>query len=156
MSDDNIIAKNKRAYFDYHIEHEIEAGIVLEGWEVKALRLGFGQLTDSYAIVRGQQAELINMKIQPPSFAAQHKIYDPSRTRRLLLHKKELLNLQVELNRKGLTLIPLKLYWTKNKKLVKCLLGVAKGKNLVDKRHSIAEKDWTRQKQRLTKLSRLS
>lgn len=153
---DSLIAKNKRAYFDYHIEEEIEVGIVLEGWEVKALRNGLGQLSDSYALIRQQEAYLLNAKINPPHFASQHLVYDPNRTRKLLLKKKELLKLQGLLQRERYTLIPLKLYWNKTNRHVKVLLGLAKGKNQVDKRISIAEKDWAREKQRLAKQLRLN
>ena len=152
----NLIAQNKRAYFDYQIEEQIEAGIVLEGWEVKALRLGLGQLTDSYALIRAQEIFLLNAKIQPPNFASNHLSYENERTRKLLLKKKEILKLQGALQRKGHTLIPLKLYWDETKRYVKCLIGVAKGKTLVDKRVSIAEKEWVREKQRISKKHRLN
>jgi len=152
----NLIAQNKRAYFDYQISDEIEAGIVLEGWEVKALRLGLGQLSDSYAIIRNQEVFLLNAKIQPPHFASMHLRYENERTRKLLLKKKEILNLLGSLQRKGQTLIPLKLYWDDTKRYVKCLLGIAKGKTLVDKRVSIAEKEWGREKLRIAKKHRLN
>ncbi len=153
---DKLIAQNKRAYFDYHIDEQIEAGIALEGWEVKALRMGFGQLTDSYALIRQQEIFLLNSKIQTPQFAAQHIHCENQRTRKLLLKKKEILKLQGALQRKGHTLIPLKLYWDSSRRYVKCLLGVAKGKTQVDKRVSIAEKEWVREKQRLAKKHRLN
>ena len=152
---DNIIARNKKAFFDYHIENEIEAGIVLEGWEVKALRLGLGQLSDSYALIRGQEIFLLNAKIQAPSFASTHIKYECSRTRKLLLKKSEILKIQGSLQRKGHTLIPLKLYWDLKKRYVKCLIGIAKGKSLVDKRVTIKEKEWVREKQRISKEFRL-
>ncbi len=152
---DTLIAQNKRAYFDYHIDEQIEAGIVLEGWEVKALRLGYGQLTDAYALIRHQEIFLLNAKIQPPQFSAAHISCEPGRTRKLLLKKKEILKLQGATQRQGHTLIPLKLYWTDSQRYVKCLIGVAKGKTLVDKRVSIAEKEWSREKQRLAKQHRL-
>jgi SsrA-binding protein len=156
MKKDTLIAQNKRAYFDYHIDEQIEAGIVLEGWEVKALRLGYGQLTDSYALIRQQEIFLLNAKIQTPQFAALHVHSESERTRKLLLKKKEILKLQGAIQRQGHTLIPLKLYWDPTGRYVKCLIGVAKGKTLVDKRVSIADKEWVREKQRIAKQHRLN
>ncbi len=134
--------KNKKAYFDYEILEEIEAGIVLTGTEIKSLRNGNANLKDSYAVVRNNEVYLLNMHI---SEYKEGNIFnhEEKRTRKLLLHKKEILKLRDKINLNGYTLVPLKLYFKGNK--VKILLGLAKGKKIYDKRESIKERDINRE-----------
>ncbi|GLS26846.1 SsrA-binding protein SmpB [Marinibactrum halimedae] len=143
----NTIVQNKRARFDYHIHEKIEAGLELQGWEVKSLRAGKGQLVDSYVIFKNSEAWLLGALIQPLQSASTHFVTDPTRTRRLLLHRKELSRLQDAISQKGHTVVALSLYWKKH--MVKCEIAVAKGKQLHDKRDTEKERDWNRQKQRL-------
>ena len=145
-----VIAQHKKAYLNYDIHEKIEVGLMLQGWEVKALRLGKGQITESHAIIRQGEVYLIGIRIQPPSFASAHQTYDELRTKKLLLKKREIHRLEGMVQRQGYTLIPLKLYW-KNKKIVKCELAVASGKKEYDKRQDIKEKEWQREKSRLFK-----
>lgn len=134
--------KNKKAYFDYEILEEIEAGIVLTGTEIKSIRNGNANLKDSYAVVRNNEVYLLNMHI---SEYKEGNIFnhEEKRTRKLLLHKKEILKLRDKINLNGHTLVPLKLYFKGNK--VKILLGLAKGKKIYDKRESIKERDINRE-----------
>lgn len=148
---DSLIAKNRRATFDYEILEEVDAGLVLEGWEVKALRQGRGHLTDSYAVARQGELWLLNSRIEPPAYAAAHIICEPTRTRKLLLKRKEIDKLITKMQRQGLTLIPMKLFWAKSGRLVKCRIALAQGKKTVDKRHSEKDKQWQRDKERLLK-----
>jgi SsrA-binding protein len=148
---DSLIAKNKRAFFDYTILEEFDAGLVLEGWEVKALRQGYGHLTDSYAVARQGELWLLNSRIDPPSYAAQHIVCEPTRSRKLLLKRKEIDKLIAKIERQGLTLIPLKLFWSQSGRLAKCQIAVAQGKKTVDKRHSEKEKQWQRDKEKILK-----
>ena len=129
---------NKKAYYDYQILEEIEAGIVLTGTEIKSIRNGQVNLKDSYAIIRNNEAYILNMHI---SRYEEGNIFnhDETRTRKLLLHKKEILKLNEKIKLQGLTLVPLKLYFKKNK--AKILIGLAKGKKTYDKRESIKERD---------------
>lgn len=143
------IALNRKARFDYSIEEEFEAGLVLEGWEVKSLRAGKINLSDSHVIIKYGEAFLLGAQIQPLATAATHLHPDPSRTRKLLLNRKELNQLIGRVERQGYTLIPLSLYWRKNK--VKMKLALAKGKKTHDKRDSIKDRDWQRDKARLMK-----
>lgn len=133
--------KNKKAYFDYEILEEIEAGIVLTGTEIKSVRKSNVNLKDSYAVIRNGEVYLLNMHI---SEYKEGNIFnhDEKRTRKLLLHKKEILKLRDKIELNGNTLIPLKLYFKGNK--VKILLGLAKGKKTYDKRESIKERDIAR------------
>ena len=130
--------KNKKAYFDYEILEELEAGIVLKGTEIKSIRNGKANLKDSYAIIKNNEIFILNMHISPYE---QGNIFnhEETRTRKLLLHKKEILKLRDSLEIKGLTLIPLKLYFKDN--CAKILLGLAKGKKLYDKRESIKKRE---------------
>lgn len=130
--------KNKKAYFDYEILEEIETGIVLKGTEIKSIREGKANLRDSYAIIRNNEVYILNMHISPYE---QGNIFnhEETRTRKLLLHKKEILKLRDSLELKGLTLVPLKLYFKGNH--AKILLGLARGKKLYDKRESIKKRD---------------
>jgi SsrA-binding protein len=143
------IALNKKARFDYYIEEEFEAGLVLEGWEIKSLRAGKVNLSDAHVIVKRGEAFLLGSQIQALPTAAAHLHPDPSRTRKLLLHKRELDQLIGHVERQGYTLIPLSLYWKKNK--VKMRLALAKGKKTHDKRETIKERDWQRTRARLMK-----
>lgn len=130
--------KNKKAYFDYEILEEIETGIVLKGTEIKSIREGKANLRDSYAIIRNNEVYILNMHISPYE---QGNIFnhEETRTRKLLLHKREILKLRDSLELKGLTLVPLKLYFKGNH--AKILLGLARGKKLYDKRESIKKRD---------------
>jgi SsrA-binding protein len=145
----NTIADNRKARFDYFIEETLEAGLALEGWEVKSLRQGRANLTESYAVLRNGEAWLIGAHIAPLPSASTHIRPDPVRSRKLLMHRRELDRLVGAVERKGYTLVPLSLYWQRGRAKLK--LGVAKGKKQHDKRMSEKERDWKRQKQRLIK-----
>lgn len=145
----NSIALNKRARHDYHVEETFEAGVALTGWEVKSLRAGKGQLTDSYVTLKKGEAWLIGSHIMPLNTASTHVIADPTRSRKLLLHKKELGKLFGATSQKGYTAIALGLYW--KGPLVKCQVALAKGKKQFDKRQTEKNRDWARQKQRIMK-----
>lgn len=134
--------KNKKAYFDYFIEEEIESGIVLKGTEIKSIREGNSNLKDTYAIVRDCEVFLLNMYIGKYNDASIFN-HEERRTRKLLLNKKEILKLRDKLEISGYTLIPLKLYFKNNK--AKILLGICKGKKNYDKRESIKERDIKRE-----------
>lgn len=146
---DNTIAVNKRARFDYEIKSNFEAGIVLQGWELKSIRQGKVQLSDSYVIIKKGEAFLLNTVITPLLSACTHTVADASRTRKLLLHKKELDALAGHVERKGHTLIPMQMYWKQN--LVKLNFGLAVGKKSHDKRSSIKDREWLRDKARVLK-----
>lgn len=146
------IALNRKARFDYFIEDEFEAGLILEGWEVKSLRAGRINLSDAHVIVKYGEAFLLGAQIQPLPTAAAHLHPDPIRTRKLLLNRRELNQLIGSVERQGYTLVPLSLYWRKNK--VKMKLALAKGKKTHDKRDSIKDRDWQRDKARVMKSSR--
>lgn len=143
----NTIAVNRRARHEYHIEETLEAGLVLAGWEVKSLRAGKAQLTDTYILIKDGEAWLLGSHITPLLSASTHVVADPTRTRKLLLHRKEIARLLGQINQKGFTCVPLSLYWKGNK--VKCQLALVKGKQLHDKRASDKDRDWERQKGRL-------
>ncbi len=143
------IAQNKRARFDYFIEDNYEAGIVLQGWEVKSLRAGKVQLVDSYVFIKNGEAWLSGAHISPLLSASTHINPEPTRTRKLLLHDYEISKLIVATEQKGYTLIALALYWSKGK--VKVDLGTAKGKQTHDKRAVEKDRDWSREKHRVLK-----
>lgn len=145
-----VISTNKKAYHDYHIIEKIEAGIELTGTEVKSLRAGHAHLKDSYARIKDGEIYLIKTHIPPYKFSGSHDNHEPERERRLLLHKKEILKLKKSVDTKGVTLIPLQLYFTSRGK-IKVELGVAKGKRQYDKRIAIAEKDQRREMERTRK-----
>lgn len=126
------IAQNKKAFHDYFITERYEAGLVLEGWEVKSLREGRAQLSESYVLVKNGAVWLIGMHVTPLKTASTHINPDPTRTRKLLLHEKEISKLIGAVERKGITLIPLSLYWKRNR--VKLEVGLAQGKKEYDKR----------------------
>jgi SsrA-binding protein len=141
-----IIAKNRRATFDYHVESRVEAGIALTGTEVKSLREGSAQLSDSYAI--GQRGELFLLNAQIPPYKAAGALlnHEPKRTRKLLLHRREIDKLLEQQQKGGYALIPLSIYFKDGR--VKVEIGVAKGKRAADKRDSIAEKEARREMDR--------
>lgn len=143
----NTIALNKRAKHDYFFEEKYEAGVALTGWEVKSLRAGKGQLTDSYVIFKNGEAWLLGSQIQPLPTASTHFVTDPIRTRKLLLKRRELSKLQQAADQKGYTIVATAIYWKKH--LIKCEIALAKGKQLHDKRQTDKERDWDRQKQRV-------
>lgn len=143
------IALNKKAKFEYHLNEKFEAGLQLAGWEVKSMRAGKAQLTDTYVLLKGGEAFLLGSNITPLKSASTHVVADPQRTRKLLLHKKELARLIGAVNQKGQTCIPLSLYWKGNR--VKCEIALATGKKDHDKRASIKEREWNRDKQRVMK-----
>lgn len=147
----NVIAANKRARHDYFIEDRFEAGLALEGWEVKSLRAGRGQITESYVQLRNNEAWLLGAHISPLSTASTHIKPDPTRTRKLLMHRLELDRLIGAVERKGYTLVPLNLHWSKGR--VKLDIGLAKGKKQHDKRATEKDRDWKRQKSRILKAS---
>ena len=143
------IALNKRAKHDFHLEEKFEAGISLQGWEVKSLRAGKVQLTDSYVFLKNGEAFLLNVHITPLNTASTHFVTEPTRPRKLLLNQKELSRLFNAVNQKGHTCIATALYWKQH--LVKCEIALAKGKQSHDKRESEKDRDWERQKQRLSR-----
>ena len=144
------IAVNKKAFHDYFIIERLEAGLVLEGWEVKSLRAKGVQLKESYALLKGMEAWLLGAHISPLPTTSTHKVAD--RTRKLLLHRYELAKLIGAVERKGFTLVPLSMYWKKG--VVKLEIGVAKGKQKQDKRATLKERDWRRDRERLLKHGR--
>ena len=141
------ITVNKKARFDYYIEDEYDAGLVLEGWEVKSLRMGKVNLSDSHVIIKHGEAFLIGAQIQPLQTTATHCHADPVRTRKLLLHRQELSRLIGSVERQGYTLVPLKLFWNHN--YVKIKIALAKGKKTHDKRDAEKDRDWQRDRARL-------
>lgn len=146
---ENVIAVNRRARHDYHIDDSFEAGLVLEGWEVKALRAGNAQIGEGYVNVRNGEAWLIGAHFSPLKTASTHVKADPTRTRKLLLHRGQLDRLIGAVERKGSTLVPLDLHWSKGR--AKLLIGLARGKKQHDKRRDAKDRDWQRQKQRILK-----
>lgn len=145
------IARNKRARHDYFIEDTYEAGLQLEGWEVKSLRAGRAQITESYVHVRDGEGWLVGAHISPLNTASTHISPNPTRTRKLLLHRHELDRLIGAVERKGYTLVPLNLHWSRGR--AKLDIGLAKGKKQTDKRATIKDRDWQRQKARILKHS---
>ena len=148
-ANDSSITQNKKAFHDYFVEQRIEAGLVLEGWEVKSLRAGKVQLRDAYVLLKGGEAFLLGSLINPLNSASTHITADPQRTRKLLLHRLEIAHLVGAIERKGYTAVALALYWKKGR--VKCELGLAKGKKQHDKRDAEKDRDWQRDKQRIMK-----
>ena len=140
------IADNRKARHDYHIEQTWEAGLVLEGWEVKSIRAGRAQLSDSYVIIKDGAAWLLGAHITPLNTASTHINPDPQRTRKLLLHLRELKKLIGAVQRKGYTIVPLNLHWYRNR--VKVDIALAKGKKQYDKREAEKKRDWEREKSR--------
>jgi len=147
--DSNTIAVNRKATFDYFIEDQFEAGIVLEGWEVKSLREGRAQLKESYVNVHNGEIFLVGAHFSPLRQASTHVNPDPTRSRKLLLHRREINKLIGAVDQDGYTLVPLNLHWSKGR--AKLRIALAKGKKQHDKRHSIKQREWDRDKQRLLK-----
>ena len=144
LSDDNTIAINKKARFDYFIEDSFEAGLALEGWEVKSLRAKSVQVKESYIILKNGEAWLQGAHITPLNTASTHITPDATRKRKLLMHRKEIDRLVGAVDRKGYTVVPLKLYWKKGRAKVE--IGLAKGKQMHDKRATQKDRDWQRDK----------
>jgi SsrA-binding protein len=145
----NTIAQNKKARFDYFIEERFEAGLALEGWEVKSLRAGKAQIVDSFVLFRNGEAWLLGSHVTPLNTASTHVHPDPTRTRKLLLNRKEIDRLTGLVERKGYTLVALELYWNKGR--AKLAIGLAKGKKQHDKRTTEKDRDWERDKARALK-----
>ena len=143
------IAQNKKALFDYSIEERFEAGLVLEGWEVKSIRANQVQLKEAYVIVRGAELFLLNAHITPLKTASTHIKTEPTRTRKLLLNAAEIRKLIGKVERSGYTLVPLDLHYAKGR--IKLAIGLAKGKRQFEKRAAESDKDWKRQQSRLLK-----
>jgi SsrA-binding protein len=159
MSDKNekdaeprMIAVNRRARHDYFIEQTFEAGIALLGWEVKSLRDGRANVAEAYVILKGREAYLVGAHFTPLKQASTHVVPDPTRTRKLLLHERELSMLIGRVERAGYTLVPLDLHWTRG--LAKLSLGLAKGKKQHDKRDDLKQREWQRDKERLMRTKR--
>ena len=146
-SPSRLIAENRKARFDSFIEQRYEAGLVLQGWEVKSLRAGRAQLAEAYVHLRGAEAFLIGAHLSPLPSASSHVIADPVRTRKLLLNRSELNGLIGAVERRGYTLVPLELYWKHGR--AKLAMGLAKGKKQHDKRATEKDRDWQRDKARL-------
>lgn len=147
-----LIANNKKAFHDYFIEERFEAGMVLEGWEVKSIRAGRIQLKEAYVIVRNGEIFLFGAHISPLPTASTHIHPDPVRTRKLLLHESEISKLIGKVERAGYTLVPLNLHYSRGR--IKCEVGLAKGKKQYDKRDTIKDRDWQREQQRIMKQNR--
>ncbi|MCL2829499.1 MAG: SsrA-binding protein SmpB [Betaproteobacteria bacterium] len=141
------IAVNKKAHHDYFIEEKYEAGLVLEGWEVKSIRAGRAQIKEAYVLIRGGELWMIGMHITPLPTASTHISPDPTRTRKMLLHENEISKLIGKVERAGYALIPLDLHYTRGR--IKAEIGLARGKKQHDKRESEKERDWQREKQQL-------
>ena len=142
------IVDNRKAYHDYFVEEKFEAGLALEGWEVKAIRAGRAQLKEAYVIVKGGEIMLIGAHVTPLTTASTHVRADPTRTRKLLLHEREISRLQGAVERKGMTLVPLSIYFNSRGR-AKVELALAKGKNAADKRQTIKDRDWKRDQARI-------
>jgi SsrA-binding protein len=145
----NTIASNRQATHDYFVEERFEAGLVLQGWEVKSLREGRIQLKESYVLIKRGEAWLSGAHVSPLLSASTHVVPDNIRSKKLLLHKRELSRLIGAVERKGYTLIPLLMYWVRGR--AKLQIGLAKGKQLHDKRATSKERDWQREKARIMK-----
>ncbi len=143
----NTIVANKKARFEYALEDRLEAGLALEGWEVKSLRAGRAQLTESYVLLKDGEAWLLGAQISPLPTASTHVKPDPTRTRKLLLHRKELDRLIGAVDRRGYAVVPLRLYWKQGR--AKAEIALARGKKAHDKRATERDRDWERQKQRI-------
>ena len=149
QNNDNVICVNKKATFDFFLEERFEAGVMLQGWEVKSLRASKGQLRDAYVLVKDGEAWLLGGVITPLQTASTHISPDAQRTRKLLLHRHELNKLIGAVERKGQALVAIKMYWSHGR--VKLEIALAKGKKEFDKRHTQKDRDWQREKERLFK-----
>jgi len=143
---ERLIAENRKARYEYFIEDRFEAGLVLQGWEVKSMRAGRAQLSEAYVYVKDEEAFLFGAHITPLKTASTHIVADPTRTRKLLLNKSELSRLVGAVERKGYTLVPLDLHWKSGR--AKLEMGLAKGKKQHDKRAVEKDRDWQRDKAR--------
>lgn len=141
------IIDNRKAFHDYFIEERFEAGVVLEGWEVKAIRAGRVQLKEAYVVLKQEEVFVLGMHISPLLAASTHVKPDPVRTRKLLLHEREISKLIGQVERAGYTLVPLDLHYSRGR--VKLEIGLAKGKKQYDKRETEKKRDWEREKARL-------
>ncbi|MCG2634785.1 MAG: SsrA-binding protein SmpB [Gammaproteobacteria bacterium] len=150
-SESSTIALNRRARYDYTIEDRLEAGVCLQGWEVKSLREGRAQISEAYVIVRQNEIWLVGAQFTPLTTASTHIHPDPTRSRKLLLNRREISHLMGAVDRQGYTLVPTALYWKKNR--IKLEIGLAKGKAKHDKRESSKERDWQRDRQRIMKIN---
>lgn len=146
---DSTIVFNRKAGFDYFIETQFEAGLVLEGWEVKSLRAGKINISDAHIIIKHGEAFLLGAQIQPLQTTSTHTFADPIRTRKLLLNHKELSSLIGGVERQGYTIVPLSLYWKKSK--IKIKIALARGKKEHDKRDTIKNREWQRDRSRIMK-----
>ena len=144
------IVQNKKAFHDYFIEDRFEAGIALQGWEVKAIRAGRAQIKEAYVIIQGGEIFMIGAHISPLPSASTHLMPDPTRTRKLLLHAQEIERLIGSVERAGYALVPLDLHYKQGR--VKLTIGLARGKKQHDKRATEKDKDWRRQQQRLLRV----
>jgi SsrA-binding protein len=149
VSKSPVIAQNRKAWHDYFIEQKFEAGIVLQGWEVKSLRAGRSQLKEGYVVIENNEAFLVGTHFSPLTTTSTHIHANPTRTRKLLLHREELNKLIGAIERKGYTLIPLRLYWLRGR--AKLEIGLAKGKQAHDKRADIKKRESDRDMQRALK-----
>ncbi len=143
------IAQNKKAFHDFFIEEKYEAGIALEGWEVKAIRAARAQLKEAYVIIRGGELFIIGCHISPLPTTSTHITPDPVRTRKLLLHAEEIAKLVIKVERAGYTIVPINLHFKKGR--IKLEIGLAKGKKQHDKRDAEKDREWQREKQRVMK-----
>ena len=143
------IALNKRARHEYHLDDRFEAGLSLQGWEVKSLRAGRAQITEAYVLVKDGEAFLLGAHVAPLPTTSTHVVADPTRTRKLLLQRSELDRLVGAVERKGYTVVPLRLHWKNGK--AKLEIGLAKGKKAHDKRATEKNRDWAREKSRVLK-----
>ncbi len=144
------ITTNKKAFHDYFVEEKIEAGLALEGWEVKAIRAGRVNLKESYVVIKNGEIWLLGMHLTPLYTASTHVSPEATRTRKLLLHREQIDKLIGKVERAGYALIPLDLHYTRGR--VKVEVGLAKGKKLHDKRETEKQRDWDREKQRLMRV----
>lgn len=145
------IAQNRHARYDYFIEEEMEAGLVLQGWEVKSLRAGKVNISDSYVVLKNGEAHLFGAIITPLSEADTHIIYETRRNRKLLLNKRQINSLFSRVNREGYTVVAISIYWKKVWSKIK--IGVAKGKKYHDKRAILKDKEWRIDKSRMMKIT---
>ena len=144
---EKLICNNKKAFHDYFIEERVEAGLALTGWEVKAIRAGRAHLKEAYVVIKNGELVLIGAHITPLTTASTHVIADPTRTRKLLMHREEINRLVGKVERAGYTLAPLDLHYKNGR--VKIEVGLAKGKKQHDKRDTIKDREWAREQQRL-------
>ena len=146
----NIIVKNKNASRNYHLSDKFQAGLVLEGWEVKGLRNGKVDIKDSYVTLKNNEAWVIGLKIDPPASLKNDQV-DLNRSRKLLLNKKEISKILEAISQQGLTCVLTSIYWKENK--IKCDIAIGRGKKTYDQRQDVKQRDWNREKQRILKNS---